>query len=166
MKHLVWVGLLALLPGCAGPRGLMPLANYDRVDAQVRRSAQPSKLGFERLRQEGVVSVLNLRSDPLPDEEQTVTSLGMHYRWLPLNRWWPPTQRDLDRVLALMDELPKPLLVHCQHGCDRTGWAVAYWRVRRDGWTQADARREAREYGLRFWRVRFKEATEADHPPR
>ena len=36
----------------------------------------------------------------------------------------------------------QPVLVHCQHGSDRTGTMVAIYRVVVDGWTKAEATNE------------------------
>jgi len=49
----------------------------------------------------------------------------------------------------------RPLVIHCQHGADRTGALVALYRVVVQGWSKADAVREMDEGGFHhssFWR--------------
>src|SRR4029077_1785149 len=61
-------------------------------------------------------------------------------------------QSYLKDILDAIDrELAKgSMLVHCQHGQDRTGLIVAAWRVRH-GWTHEQAQTEMRAMGYRWW---------------
>jgi tyrosine-protein phosphatase SIW14 len=52
--------------------------------------------------------------------------------------------------LAIMSSA-KPLLIHCQHGQDRTGLVVGAYRVARSSWTKDAAWQEALKYGYRDW---------------
>ena len=42
------------------------------------------------------------------------------------------------------------MLVHCQHGSDRTGTMIAVYRVIIDGWSKDDAVREMTNGGFGF----------------
>jgi hypothetical protein len=46
-----------------------------------------------------------------------------------------------------------PVLVHCQHGADRTGTMCAIYRVAVQGWTKEEAIREMAEGGFGFHRA-------------
>ena len=46
-----------------------------------------------------------------------------------------------------------PLLVHCQHGADRTGLMSALYRVAVQGWTKEEALREMTEGGFGFHKI-------------
>ena len=46
-----------------------------------------------------------------------------------------------------------PVLVHCQHGADRTGSMIAVYRVIVQGWSKDDAIREMKEGGYGFHRI-------------
>nr|WP_246430939.1 tyrosine-protein phosphatase [Prosthecobacter dejongeii] len=41
------------------------------------------------------------------------------------------SQRQLQQVLQLYEGLPKPVLIHCSAGLDRTGAAVAFIKKQR-----------------------------------
>jgi protein tyrosine/serine phosphatase len=51
-------------------------------------------------------------------------------------------------VLDIIDE-GEPVLVHCFHGQNRAGYAVAAYRVLRQGWTWDDAMGEMLSNGFR-----------------
>lgn len=54
--------------------------------------------------------------------------------------------RDILRALATADA--SPVLVHCTHGEDRTGFAIAMLRVVRDGWPKERAWHEMIAHGF------------------
>ena len=49
------------------------------------------------------------------------------------------TEKDLRQVLASIRDAPKPVLVHCWQGSDRTGAVVAAYRIAFQGWTREQA---------------------------
>jgi protein tyrosine/serine phosphatase len=123
----------AALAGCAGlhrkpPSTLddFPLRRFDRVDAQLYRSGQPSREQLRELSARyGIRTVLKLNagSDDAPPEVKV-----LHF---PLNVLLAPQQAELEAILTAIEKSPKPLLVHCTHGEDRTGLIVALYRLRR-----------------------------------
>jgi protein tyrosine/serine phosphatase len=55
-----------------------------------------------------------------------------------------------DRVIAaIRDESAYPMYVHCNLDRDRTSAAIAAYRVRVQGWSPAEAQREAHQFGIR-----------------
>lgn len=68
-----------------------------------------------------------------------------------VNDWSPrslPPREQIEAVLALMED-DVPTLVHCASGSDRTGYALAIYRVRHDGWSLERAVDEMRNYSHR-----------------
>lgn len=59
------------------------------------------------------------------------------------------SQKELLYIIAQIKEAPTPVLVHCQHGQDRTGLVVAAYRVLVCGWTKVAAMKEAVHLGYR-----------------
>ena len=59
---------------------------------------------------------------------------------------WNPEEEDTLRFLQLATN-PKrhPVLVHCQHGADRTGTVMAVYRIVVQDWQSPEAIREMKE---------------------
>ena len=150
----IWLAisiLLIALCGACATRGFPPqggIANCDRVDTRLWRCAQPTALGLEWLKAQGVKSVVNLRNDPWPGEAAACARLGLVYTNLPMSGVFPPSRDRAREILTVMEDMPSPLAIHCEFGADRTGLMAALWRLEDDvDWTVAEAAREQRQYG-------------------
>jgi hypothetical protein len=95
----------------------------------------------ERLGVERIVSL----SGPTPAHD-TARALGMEVVVLD----WPashlPPRNELESLLRSLDHAG-PTLIHCAGGSDRTGYVVAAWRVRRQGWPLDRAVAEMARFG-------------------
>ena len=154
-KLLGWFGLAFVLcdAGASFGRGLPVsegILNFGRMSDAVFRGAQPDAAGMENLKRLGVKSIVNLRmeGDAWKEEATLASAHGILYTNVPLRGFGRPTDEQMGRVLALIESMPGPVFIHCQHGCDRTGTVVACYRMKHDGWTTEKAMDEARRYGL------------------
>ncbi len=163
-------GCSTVAPSATGPRPeswatsvtVTPgLPNLHRVNTSLYRSAQPSKLGFEFLATQPTLSntdrpvktVVSLHAfnDDLP-----LVSASPHLQFEQIRfKTWHPENEDVVKFLRIVTtpEL-QPVLVHCQHGADRTGTMVAIYRIAYEGWTKAQARDEMIHGGFgyhEFW---------------
>ena len=129
------------------------LSNFHKVSDRLYRSAQPSAAGMAKLKELGIKTVLNLRS--FHSDRQKLGKLGLGYERIYMKAWHPE-EKEIIRFLRLVtDESKGPILVHCQHGADRTGTMCAVYRVAVQGWTKEDALKEMTEGGYNFhgiWR--------------
>jgi protein tyrosine/serine phosphatase len=110
------------------------VVNFSKVNDRLWRSAQPQdSAAFRRL---GVKTVINLRyeHDDFPDLRDT----DIAYVHIPMVGPYP---REEEIVLflaavrrALADPRHTPVLVHCEEGKDRTGYAIAAYRIVEEGW--------------------------------
>lgn len=64
---------------------------------------------------------------------------------------WHPEDEDVVKFLRIATTPAlQPMLVHCQHGSDRTGTMVAIYRIAYEGWTKAQATDEMINGGFGF----------------
>lgn len=100
---------------------------------QVYRSAQltGARLGHV-LRENRIRSVINLRG-PLPRdkalraERAQCAALGIVHADVKLSASRPPSPDQLRLLLSDFDRLPRPILIHCAGGADRSGLASAIY---------------------------------------
>jgi len=150
MRTALLAGLLfvggVLLTGAEDPRGRpaewaqpvpgLELDNCYRVSADLYRSEQPAQSDLPALKILGIRSVVSLYQF-LPDSrafEQAGFRLYQHRMAA-----GSVTEEDLRRALASIRDAPKPVLVHCWRGSDRTGAVVAAYRIAFQGWSQEQA---------------------------
>jgi tyrosine-protein phosphatase SIW14 len=64
----------------------------------------------------------------------------------------PESIKDDQIIKALKDlmDAPKPILVHCARGSDRTGVVIAMYRIIFQNWTKEEAIKEMRDGGYGF----------------
>lgn len=147
---------LIITVSTAGERGVPAscgITNFGRVDERIYRGAQPDDAGMASLKQLGIKSIINLRmgEDILKAEVERACAYSILYTNVPLSGMGRPTDEQIHRVLSLIESLPAPVFIHCQHGCDRTGTVIACYRIKHDGWSGEAAFQEARHYGLSFF---------------
>jgi len=125
---------LALAAVVAWPLWLHATGNFHAViPGEIYRAAQPAPADLRRWATDhGVRSVLNLRgthedADWYREEAATAADLGIVLADFPLSARQNPGPDRMAALIALMRRLPKPLLIHCQGGADRTGLASALY---------------------------------------
>lgn len=143
--------MLCCLAYAVTPLQLNGVENCYKVTSDLYRSAQPDREGFAALQQSGVRSVLNLREYHKDTRKARHTQL--HLMAYPVAAG-EVTAADVENCLALIANAPKPVLVHCWHGSDRTGIVVAAYRIVFQNWSADEAEKEFRDerFGYHeFW---------------
>ncbi len=150
-------GILALALSAAGlqaasspkvPGPEVPgVHNFHQVNEHVYRGAQPNKQGFAALAKLGIKTVIDLRGEK--SERGVVEGAGMHYVRLAWSGYKAPVDQQISTVLSLMnDNSAWPVFIHCRRGADRTGTAIACYRIAHDRWTNQQALDEAKTFGM------------------
>lgn len=124
------------------------LPNFGEVTPYLFRGGQPGADGLAALKHMGVEIVVDMRSTSSTHEKDAVTKLGMQYVSIP---WHCPFPRDdaFAQFLKLMQEnKEKKIFVHCRLGDDRTGMAVASYRMGLEGWSADEAMKEMEFFGF------------------
>ena len=121
--------------------------NFHKVNDEIYRSAQPDEDEMSSMSTfECIKSVLNLREKHSDKDEIGKLKLTLYEIPLAARR---VTESDLVRILRTVKNAPKPILIHCRHGSDRTGAVVAACRIVFENWSvdQAVAELEDPKFG-------------------
>jgi hypothetical protein len=123
------------------------------VPGEAARAMQAWAGGLKTfLRRRGIKSIINLRgrNDDLSwwkKETAAAESIGVAHLDAMLDSRKLPTRAMLVTLIESFDAAPKPFLLKCSGGQDRTSFAAALYLIHRDGWP---AMEKAREQFARF----------------
>lgn len=132
----------------AAPVELAGAPNLHQVSKDLYRSAQPTSAGMRNLKNKGVKTIVNLRS--FHSDRKKIAGLGLGYEHIYMKAWHPEREDVVQFLKIVTDPKKTPILLHCQHGADRTGIMCAIYRITAQGWTKKDAILEMTEgkYGF------------------
>jgi protein tyrosine/serine phosphatase len=161
-----WTGLFVLITGLAvGGYVLNAVVhhNFHTVSAgRVYRSAQMDADSLEKIvREHGIKTIINLRGAPSREswysvETNTARELGVQHYDFSLSASREVRDDEMDQILATIRTAPKPALIHCKSGSDRTGLVGALYLYSVEGQTARSADRQLNPfYGhipFLFWR--------------
>jgi len=124
------------------------IPNFAEVTPHLYRGGQPGIKGIAALKKMNVDIVVDMRGGRNKKEEAAARKLGMSY--VPISWHCPfPTDKPFARFLKLVEQNSgKKIFVHCRLGDDRTGMAVAAYRMAEEGWSADEAMNEMRLLGF------------------
>ena len=112
------------------------------------RSAQldSDKLEFY-VKKHQIKSILNLRGcrpdhDWYKEEVRTSANLNVAHYDISLSATREPTPEEVKELILIFRTAPRPLLIHCRAGADRSGLAAAMWKVIIDHEPKSEARKQ------------------------
>lgn len=128
LKPLIFASAI-ILNGC----GVFSNNFHEAVPRTVYRSAQTDTEDLEEIiRENSIKSVLNLRSqnnEEYSAEKETCERLKVDYYNVRLSARRAPRKDEILALLDIFDRAQKPIHIHCHGGADRTGLAVAAYRL-------------------------------------
>ncbi|HEY4087684.1 MAG TPA: tyrosine-protein phosphatase [Bryobacteraceae bacterium] len=168
MKFITTFAMLLSVAGLSQAAVKMDgVGNFMKVNDHVYRGAQPTEVGFQNLAKLGIKTVVDLQAtgdERARDEAKWVKAAGMEYISVPMKGMATPKDKDVAKVLALLeDQTTGPVFVHCHAGADRTGGVIACYRIEHDGWTNAKAFDEAKEMGTTWIHYRIHDYIKSFH---
>ncbi len=143
----MWKKLLIALMLAAQWQLMAAPENFHRVADGIYRSGQPSRAEFRELAADGFKSDLNLRE--YHSDKRALRGLGITEYRFPVAAG-SLTEEQLFEALKIIRDVPRPILIHCWHGSDRTGAVVAAYRIAFEQWPVTKALEEMRrkEFGF------------------
>lgn len=128
------------------------LGNCYRVSDEFYRCEQPGKNDIGDLKTLGIHSLLNLRHYHTDSKAFEQAGFKLLLQRMEADEI---TVADLVAALRQFRTAPKPVLVHCWHGSDRTGSVVAAYRIVFQNWTPVAALDELRHGGYGYHEKTF-----------
>lgn len=127
---------------------LQGIPRFGQVSANLYRGGEPTPSALEALRKMGIDVIVDLRRGHDTVEESIVAKLGMKYISIP-TRCPFPQDEPIARFLRIVEEnREKKIFVHCRLGEDRTGVAIAAYRIAEQGWSAQEADKEVKAFGF------------------
>jgi len=143
------VVLLMLLP--AGYFGVyMPVqGNFHPITpGEAYRSAKLDREKLEHyIKKYNIKSIVNLiGEDPrkpwYQEELQVSAEHNVKHYDITLSATQEPTDDDVRKLVEIFQHAPRPVLIHCKGGSDRSGLAAAMWKVIIDKEPKSEARKQ------------------------
>lgn len=118
---------------------------FSEVNSDLLRGGMPSIEELKTLRKIwGVNRVVSLDKKIGLMISPTCKELGLEHIIIPLgDEGTEEAIEYLDKNIVSLLSGKKPTFVHCRHGRDRTGLAVALYRIKQEGWDSGEAYQEA-----------------------
>lgn len=105
--------------------------NFHQVCDEVYRANQPSPAHLESYRDKGIKAILNLRGSAQQSyylfEEDSCRKLGIELFSTPFSSSFAPQPEKLLEIITIMQNIPKPFVLHCKSGADRAGLVSAIY---------------------------------------
>lgn len=150
------------------------IRNLHKVNDLLYRGAGPSVKDTRLLKLLGINKVVSLDQGAGDKIDRALRLLNIKHIMLPIQFEQPGSLlRFLNQDIFHLLQEGGPVFVHCIHGADRTGLAVALFRVLYQDWPCKVALKEARKYGFatsamndRFVKIIEKACQFDDHKPK
>jgi protein tyrosine phosphatase (PTP) superfamily phosphohydrolase (DUF442 family) len=151
LKKLSLFTLLALAAGSVlAQDDANSIRNFLRINSDFCTGGQPRIEQLAALKAQGVKAIIDLRTPTeynMAEEEAKTKELGLRFFDIPVQFNSPKEEQATEFLKLTDDPANRPAFIHCTAAI-RVG---AFWLIRRvirDGWSFADAQKEADKIGL------------------
>jgi protein tyrosine/serine phosphatase len=136
LKYSVAIMALLVLIGASYFLYMEEQGNFHSITAgEAYRSAILDRDELEHyIRKYGIKSIVNLLSDHpneawYREEIEVCTDYNVKHYNVSLPVSHEPTEEDVQKLVEIFRNAPRPVLIHCKAGADRSGLAAAMWKV-------------------------------------
>ncbi len=137
LAHAGYQAAEAVAQDAAQRLDLPGLPNFYRVSEQLYRGGKIEAAGRAELEKLGIKTVVNFSGSE--QDHQLFRDSGIRISHLPMSAFFPEKQLLREFLDLFADPARTPVFVHCIHGADRTGAAVALYRIHIQKWDKEKA---------------------------
>lgn len=146
--------IFAAALGLGGYLGYLQLSGnfHTVIDGELYRSAQPGAADIETYAKTyGIRTIVNLRGEDdkagwYAEEVSAAKRLGLTHLDFRMSASRQLSEAEADRLVTMMRDAPKPILIHCRSGSDRTGLAAGLYSSEISGMSEEIAERQLSLY--------------------
>jgi uncharacterized protein (TIGR01244 family) len=146
--------IFAAILGLGGYLGYLQLSGnfHTVIEGELYRSAQPDAADIETYAKTyGIRTIVNLRGASekagwYAEEVSAAKRLGLTHLNFRMSASKQLNDAQVKQLVALMKDAPKPILIHCRSGADRTGLAAGLYSSQIAGTSEEIAERQLSLY--------------------
>jgi protein tyrosine/serine phosphatase len=149
VKGLLWISGVVALACLARFWYLEEQGNFHAVTpGEAYRSSQLDRDELEiYIQKHQIRSIINLRGRRdgagwYAEENAVCREAGIGHYDLELDSGRAPSESEINALLEIYRIAPRPVLIQCQAGADRSGLAAAIWKMAIDGAPKSEARKQ------------------------
>ena len=128
--------------------------NLYRIQSNLYRGKQPGSQDVVLLKALNIKTIINFRA--FHNDKKIFSDTKIHLIDIPIHTWDINDAHVIEALSAIQRSLTRGgVLIHCQHGADRTGLISAMYRIVFQGWSKSDALSELTDGGFGYhsiWR--------------
>ena len=151
MKYLLLLSFVLTSAFAFSQNTDSPFQNLHQVSDSVYRSDQPDSLGMVYLENNDFKSILNVKTK---QTDSLLASGDLNLFFVKMHAERIKKKQVLAALIVLRDA-PKPLVIHCRHGSDRTGLIIALYRILFQDYTKEQAIDEMKNGNFGFHPIFF-----------
>lgn len=127
----------------------MPPRNFRIVSDRIYAGAAPTYDNLKELKQLGIKYILSLDAESGNKIKPYLPSFGMQQILVPIDASSTIVNDNIKYLVRNIDKIliNQPIYIHCLQGQDRTGFAVALFKVKKKGENPESAIADVRRYG-------------------
>ena len=148
-KVISWVICALVLLGASRFIYLTSQGNFHSITPkEAYRSAQLDDMKLEHyIKKYGISTVINLRGKQINykwyfDEIGTCQKNNVLHYDIRMSAEKTPSNGTIKTLISLFIKAPRPILIHCKAGADRSGLAAALWKTVIDRIPKAEAKKQ------------------------
>lgn len=136
---------------------------YGQASPTLYWGAEPDQKRLEMLKEKGVKTLVNFRTNPRPDLADKAREMGFKYIHIRTGVFRSPSKEAINQFLTLVnDPNNQPTYIFCKGGRDRTAFYTGLYRMTTQGWS-ADMASDEVLSKVRLWWPTFRHYNDALH---